>query len=210
MLHVVTADNRSEYRLQIEESYRIRHRIYVSERGWKDLERPDQREVDQFDNEHAIYLLALDERDRRVIGGSRLIPTLRPHLLSEVFPQLASARTLPRAANIYEWTRFYVVPERREAHAISDVACSIMCGVQEYCLNEDIARLSIVTEPFWIPRFVRLGWNPQPLGLPIQWQGMEVVGITVDISAGALRRTRQVRGLQQTVLAHPFDGQLAG
>jgi acyl-homoserine lactone synthase len=210
MLHVVTAENRSLYERQVEESFLIRHKIYVEERGWRDLDRPDKREVDQFDNDDAIYLLALDERARRVIGGSRLIPTLKPHLMSDVFPQLASMRQLPRSADIFEWTRFYVISERREPHAISDVACTIMCGVQEYCLENGIFKLSIVTEPFWIPRFARLGWNPKPLGLPIDWHGMEVVGITVEISESALRQTRQVRNLSGPVLVHESAGRHNG
>lgn len=210
MLHVVTAENRCLYERQVEESFHIRHKIYVEERGWRDLDRPDKREVDQFDNDDAIYLLALDERTRRVIGGSRLIPTLKPHLMSDVFPQLASMRQLPRSADIFEWTRFYVISERREPHAISDVACTIMCGVQEYCLENGIVQLSIVTEPFWIPRFARLGWNPKPLGLPIHWHGMEVVGITVDIAETALGETRQVRNFLGPVLVHECAGQING
>jgi acyl-homoserine lactone synthase len=210
MLHVVTAANRDAYACLVEESFRIRHRIYVGERGWKDLDRPDKREVDQFDNDDAIYLLAIDDGEQRVVGGSRLVPTLKPHLLADVFPQLASGRPVPRARDVYEWTRFYVVPDRREPHAISEVACSIMCGVQEYCLDQGIRQLSIVTEPFWIPRFLRLGWEPKPLGLPIEWQGMEVVGITVNASEAALAQTRQVRGIRRSVLVPACDQQLAG
>ena len=210
MLHVVTADNRQRYREQVEESYRIRHRIYVHERGWHDLARLDGREVDQFDDENAIYLLALDDK-MRVQGGSRLISSLKPHLLADVFPELAGVRPIPRAPDIYEWTRFYVVPEAREPHAISNVSCQIMCGVQELCLECGISQLSIVTEPPWITRFLRLGWNPQPLGLPIVWKGMDVVGITVDISEHALRQTRRLRDIRGTVLATSVANQkLAG
>ncbi len=210
MLHVVTRENRHHYHAQIDESFRIRHRIYVHERGWNDLARDDEREVDQFDNDDAIYLLLLDEVDKKVVGGSRLIPSLKPHLLADVFPQLASARPIPRASNVYEWTRFYVIPEKREPHAISDVACSIMCGVQEFGLEQGLSQFSIVTEPYWIPRFLRLGWSPRPLGLPIQWQEMEVVGITVDVSEFALRETRRLRGIRSSVLFHNLNRKLAG
>lgn len=200
MLHIVTAENRERYRDQVEESYRIRHKIYVETRGWKNLEREDKREIDQFDNENAIYLLALDEEDGRVVGGSRLVPTLCPHLMSDVFPQLASMRTLPRATDIFEWTRYYVVPEKRESHAVCNVASVIMCGVQEYCLDEGVSTLSIVTEPFWIPRFLELGWNPRSLGLPVDIEGEAVIGITVDISEEALAQTREMRGIDHPVL----------
>lgn len=206
MLHVVSASNRKLYERQVEESFQIRHRVYVTERGWHDLDRGDKREVDQFDNDDAIYLLALDEPTRRVLGGSRLVPSLKPHLMSEVFPQLASARPLPRAPDVFEWTRFFVIPARREPHAISTVSCTIMCGVQEYCLERGIRQLSIVTEMFWISRFLELEWNPKPLGFPIRWQEMDVVGITVDISEQALETTRAVRGFTFPVLFNAYGG----
>ena len=202
MLHVVNSENRALYAQQVEESFRIRHQIYVKERGWRDLDRPDGREVDQFDTEDATYLLALDPEDKRVLGGSRLVPTLKPHLMSEVFPQLASTRPLPRAPHVWEWTRYYVIAEKRESHAISEISCTVLCGVQEFCLANGIRQLSIVTEPFWVARFLDLGWEPQPLGLSVRWQGMDVLGITVEINEAALAQTRKVRGFNKPVLVH--------
>jgi N-acyl-L-homoserine lactone synthetase len=48
------------------------------------LAKPDRLERDQFDNDDAIYLLAID--GRTVVGGSQLVPSTKPHLLSEVLP----------------------------------------------------------------------------------------------------------------------------
>ncbi len=83
-VHAIHAGNRHHYDDALEQHYRIRHDIYVGERKWMDLARPDGREVDQFDTEHAVYLLAME--GDQVVGGSRLVPTLEPHLMSEVFP----------------------------------------------------------------------------------------------------------------------------
>ena len=203
MLHVINRHNQSEYADQLEESFRIRHRIYVDERGWEDLRRPDDREVDQFDNDDAVYLVYLSDDRRKVLGGSRLVPTTKPNLMSEVFPQLASERPLPCAPDIYEWTRFYVIPEARDSHRTCAVADMIMCGVQEYCLGQGINTLSIVTEPFWIPRFLTAGWNPKPLGLPIEHKGMDVIGITVDVGEHVLESTRASRELYKPLLFRP-------
>lgn len=205
MLYVVNSQNKRQFTDQLEESFRVRHQIYVEERGWNDLRKEDQREVDQFDNDDAIYLLFLDETRSRVLGGSRLIPTTKPHLMSEVFPNLASMRPLPRAPSIYEWTRFYVVEEARDSHRTCRVADMIMCGVQEYCLGEGITQLSIVTEPFWIPRFLDAGWKPRPLGLPIKHDGMDVVGITVEISEEALAQTRATRDQYDPVVVRGVE-----
>lgn len=199
MLHVVTKQNAHLYKDQIEQSFRIRHDIYVGERKWMALERPDRREVDQFDTLSAIYLLSL-ESDGRVVGGSRLVPSLEPHLLSDVFPALASFRPVPRSARVAEWTRFYVVPARREQHAVSYVAAEIMCGVQEFGMVQGLDQFSIVSETFFFPRFLELGWAPEPLGLPQQIDGAPVMAYTVKVSEEALARTRALHGIKTSVL----------
>jgi hypothetical protein len=43
MITVIDCDNKHLYREQLEEHYRIRHKIYVEDRRWMALERPDGR-----------------------------------------------------------------------------------------------------------------------------------------------------------------------
>lgn len=208
MLHVVNKSNRHLYCAQLEESFRIRHRIYAEGRGWEDIKRPDGRDFDQFDNDDATYLLLLEGQEsegqtRRVLGGSRLIPTLKPHLMSEVFPQLANTKPLPRARNVFEWTRYFVIPEMRAKEKACFASGIILAGLQEFCLEEGIDQLSIVLEPYWLPRFKEADLNPQPLGLAVKDnQGTTILGITIDVTEQSLERTRQVRGIEGPVLVY--------
>jgi len=156
MIHIVTAANRRAYGAELAQHFRLRHDIYVAERGWKELARPDGLERDQFDNDDATYVLAVD--DNRVIGGSRLIPTLKPHLLSEVFAGLAAVRGVPRGDDIVEWTRMFVVKERREGRNIGRTAGTVICGVLECCLDEGVEALTALIEMWWLPRFHDMGW----------------------------------------------------
>jgi acyl-homoserine lactone synthase len=86
-IHVANRYNRRLYDYLFDDYFRLRYEIYVKERGWKALERPDGRDIDQFDTDAATYLLALE--GRRLIGGLRVVPTTSPTLMSDVFPQLA-------------------------------------------------------------------------------------------------------------------------
>lgn len=105
MIHIVTSENRGDYASEIEQHFRIRHNIYVGERKWMALARPDGHECDQFDNDDAIYVLVID--GGTVIGGSRLMPSLKPHLFSEVFPRLA-LNGVPKSPDIFESTKRYL------------------------------------------------------------------------------------------------------
>jgi acyl-homoserine lactone synthase len=199
-VHVVDAQNRTAYRDALEEHHRLRHQIYVGERRWMALERPDGREVDQFDTPAATYLLGLHPGGG-VVAGSRLVPTTQPHLMSEVFPELAALRGLPRAPDIYEWTRIFVAPAWRERGRPCRAAGRIYAGLVEFALARSIRQLSVVCEAYWIARLAELDWRPRALGEPIEADGMTIVGITVDMTRDALERTRAVYGLDGPVLA---------
>jgi acyl-homoserine lactone synthase len=72
-IHVVRSSNSHLYAEQLDQYFRARHDVYVKERGWTELDRPDGREIDQFDTPSAVYLMAID--GERVVGGHRLVPT---------------------------------------------------------------------------------------------------------------------------------------
>jgi acyl-homoserine lactone synthase len=149
-IHAVHAGNRHLYEDAIERHFQIRHDVYAKERPWMYAGCSDGREVDQFDTDKTVYLLGI-ERGKGVVAGSRLVPTLEPHLMSEVFPQLATIRGLPTAYDIFEWTRSFVVPEKREGGRVCRAAGIIYCGLLEFCLAQDIRQLSVVCED-------RQGW----------------------------------------------------
>jgi acyl-homoserine lactone synthase len=166
----------------------------VVERNWKDLARPDGLERDQFDNQDAIYILVTD--NGQVIGGSRLLSTTGPHLLSEVFPYLASVRGLPRADDIYEWTRMFVVKSRREGRTMGGhTRGSVICGVLEYCLDNGINGLTALIEMFWLPLFHSMGWNLMPLGLPELINGEWSIAVKMALSEDTLASTRAFHGI---------------
>ena len=86
VIHLVTPENDYHYRDEMEQAYRLRHQVFVEEMGWHNLAKPDGREIDQFDNKHAVHMLDIEHGE--VLGYERLLPTPRPNLLSDVMPKL--------------------------------------------------------------------------------------------------------------------------
>jgi acyl-homoserine lactone synthase len=199
MIHVITSANRHLYQQELLAHHRLRHEIYVVERKWENLARPDYLERDEFDGEAASYILAID--DERVVGGSRLIPTTEPHLLSEVFPYLAAVRGLPRGREIYEWTRMFVIKERREGRNMGRTAGTVICGVLEHCLDLGVTDLTALVEMWWLPRFHDMGWKLRPLGLPELISGEWSVAVQMPIDSRTLESTRTFHNITGSVLA---------
>lgn len=85
---------------------RFRYRVFVEMLGW-DLPCRDGLELDQFDREDTVYLVARKGAD--VVGTARLLPTHRPYLLGEVFPQLMGQQPLPKDPAVWELSRFTAI-----------------------------------------------------------------------------------------------------
>lgn len=198
---VVDWSNKLVYRQQLERHFRLRHEIYVVERGWQSIARPINIEMDAFDTEHAIYLLALDSSGD-VVGGSRIVPTSKPHLLGDVFPQLANGMP-PRAPDIFEWTRFFIAFPHRSTGKSAHLAGEILCGLIETGLRLGARQFSVVCEAFWPDRLRALGWSVAILGEQLRLEDCEIVGAVIDVTEVALEGTRRFYGIEGSVLQMP-------
>jgi acyl-homoserine lactone synthase len=199
-IHVITKDNKTLYEDKLQQYFRLRHEVFVGERGWKDLKRPDGREIDAYDNGHTIYLLAIDQD--RVVGGQRLYPTLLPHMISDVFASM-TGRNLPRAPHIFEWTRYFVIKERRTGRT----DCRLLAAIQEFCLEEGITEVTAVVEMWWLPRWQQVGFKVRPIGLPTMVEGQPCIAAAIQISQESLDHVRGLAGLRGSSLVR--DGKLS-
>ena len=83
---------------------RYRYEVFVDRLGWP-LATQGRLELDQFDRRDTLYVVGRDGRGR-VIGTARLLPTHRPYLLAEVFPQLLGDAPMPCSPRTWELSRF--------------------------------------------------------------------------------------------------------
>ncbi|NJO53647.1 MAG: autoinducer synthase [Bacteroidales bacterium] len=200
MIHVITNRNRHLYEKELTEHFRIRYDIYVRDRKWLALDRPVPLEIDQFDTLDATYLLSID--DGKLIGGSRLIPSTRPHLLSAVFPYLAP-RGVPCRADVFEWTRIFVTKDcRGGSDSVSGGRAlgEVLCGMFEFALEEGISAITAVGEMWWTPRFLEMGWKVEPLGLPTRIEGEWCNAFQFAVDDEVLANTRKCFGIEGSVL----------
>jgi acyl-homoserine lactone synthase len=201
MIQIVTPENQHLFREEMELAYRLRHRVFVDEMKWTDLAKDDGREIDQFDNEHAVHMLHIE--DGKVLGYQRMLPSTRPHLLSDVLPQLCEDER-PVGAHIWEWTRYCVEPAHRErGRALSPVANALLSGIVEWGLESGIATIIIEMNPLWLLRLVQLHFRTVPLGLPQRIGDQDVLAVTATFDRRTLARLQEMRGNRQRVLAEP-------
>lgn len=190
MLHLIDATNCDLPKNQelLEASYRVRHTEYVEGRGWKALARPDGREFDQFDNPNATYLLWADGTD--VLAGARLIPTDKPHLMSDVFPQIVTLSALPRTPRVWELTRLFSTRRGPSQANRRRVTGDVFSAMFELSLAYKLEAISIVCDTFFVTRFLEMGLEVKPLGLPTPYDEGTCIAVLLPANLSQLRIAR--------------------
>ena len=202
MIHIVTAANADRYAAVMEQAWRLRHRIFVEEKGWTDLARPDGREIDQFDTAHAVHVLALE--DDELVGYSRLLPTTRPHLLSDVYPQLCEGER-PAGPHLWEWTRQGVARSHRaRGKVVNPVSIELLTGIVEWGMANGVTGLLLQMPTLYIIHVLQLHFRAQPLGLPVPIGGEEILAATATFDGRTLARLHKVHGDTRSVLAPSY------
>lgn len=193
MIRIVNSENRHRYGASMDQHFRVRHEIFVRERGWTDLDRGTV-ENDEYDDEHAVYALSIAPTED-VIGCFRMCPTTRPHMLSDRFAWMVDG-PVPQHPDIVEATRFSLARDRRSSSAYHE----LFIGMMEYGLSEELSGITAVMRTLRIPILQSIGMTVRPLGLPHEVDGESNTAVLYEVSKESLRRLRASAGIFDSVL----------
>lgn len=197
MIHIVTADNRRLYRHALMEMHSQRKRLFIDEMKWA-LDGSSGFEVDAYDAEDAAYLIDLDGARGAVAASARLLPTHRPHLMSEVFADLCS-EGVPRSQSIWEASRFCPAPETPKGEARRALLGRMIAGILETALLFGIEKITYVAGAALAPLAGEAGWRTQPLGPTRRCGRDRVTAFIAHVDAEGLAQVRRRNGLTMPV-----------
>src|SRR5581483_298080 len=170
MIMVLQGRQRQQFSYHFDQLFRLRHQVFVRERGWSLPSAQEGREIDQYDVDDAVYFFDLDDND--VIQGSvRMTPTDRYSLLADYFPHLIENGAAPRSSAIYEATRYIVLPPRRNRQDVRAAKARLVMAVVEWCLQNKLSHLQAVVDTSTFSTFVEMNPLTMPLGLPHPYAG---------------------------------------
>jgi acyl-homoserine lactone synthase len=164
----------------LREMFEARKRVFVDLLGWEVPVLDGRFEVDQFDDEHAVYLI-VGRADGTHAGSARLLPTLRPHILGTLFPSLCAAPP-PCGPRIMEITRFCLDRGHGSKERL-ETRNQLVSALVRYALENGIAAYTGVAEMGWLQQILAFGWRCRPLGLPRSVDGSLLGALRIDISA---------------------------
>lgn len=200
MLHVVQSDAVSAPDGIFRAMFAARKSVFVDLLKW-DVPVLDGRfEIDQFDDEHARYLILAD-RDGTHLGSARLLPTTRPHILDSLYDVLCEDAP-PRGEAIFEVTRFCLDRALRsqDRRAVRDALVAALAG---HALDHGIESYTAIAEIGWFQQILSFGWRCEPLGLPRVVDGRSLAALQIFIASDtpALLAAAGIRG-RHAILAN--------
>ena len=199
-IKLVDADVRLRFSKHLIEMHHDRKRVFIDRLGWRLPTLGSWLEVDEFDNEYTVYLIACSADDDRHLASVRLLPTTRPHMLSTMFAGLCEGGPVV-GEDVWEISRFTVAPLGLAGSEVLRLCQYLAVAHVEFALLNNIRRYTLVGEPHRLPILCAMGWKVRPLSLPADCDGKKIVSLEVSIDEDTLPRMRRRLGIEEPVLA---------
>ncbi|QDH71055.1 acyl-homoserine-lactone synthase [Marilutibacter alkalisoli] len=171
--------------------HRLRADVFHHRLGW-DVEVVHGRERDGFDLLRPHYLLAHNAghdrpRGSRVLGCCRVLPTLGPNMLRDVFPELADDHGIPARLDTWEVSRFAVAEEVcAGGYGFSALPARMVGHLLLFCASRRIGSLVGVTSAPFERMLLRLGLQVERLGRPRRIGRVMSLAFALPLDAGNL------------------------
>lgn len=189
MVQIVTRENEAAFAPELASMFHDRKRVFIDWLKWNLPVVDGEFEMDQFDGPDAVYLIAADRRSRKHLASVRLLPSIKPHLLNDVFPQLCDG-PVPRGEEVMEFTRLCVTPDVSKAEAVR-LMNHVFVGAIEYALLFGIERYTGVSHAHFLDLMLAAGWGAQRLGEPREVDGQLLGSIMYPITPVLMRECRR-------------------
>jgi N-acyl-L-homoserine lactone synthetase len=169
----------------IQRLYAYRYAVFVQRLGWE-LPAQNGLEIDQFDRPDTLHVIA-QTANGDICGCARLLPTSRPYLLSEVFPQLMNGLPLPDSDEIWELSRFSATDLTGTVASQSWLCRDVMTAAIACAYEGGAKRLVAVTSKGIERILTRLGLNWHPVGPAVNVGGYSIFAFFVELDEKTLR-----------------------
>jgi len=199
MIRVIDKSNRTESQDALSAMHADRKAVFVDRLKWNVPVVDGRYEIDEFDNEHAVYLIATHPDTGEHLGSVRLLPTTRRHLVGDIFSMLIEGE-VPRGDDVWEITRLCTSPALADWEAHNRVREQLATALIEYALTMGITRYTMMTHTAYLSQLLATGWDVEPLGLPKEVGGQQLGALQVNVHASTLQLFRRKFAISESVL----------
>lgn len=172
----------------VDDMHRDRKLIFVDLLRWEVPVIDGEYEVDQFDTDAAVYLVAAGAHGEHR-GSIRLLPTDCDHILGSIFPGLCDL-AVPRSPRIYEISRGCLSPRLR-APERREVRNALTTAAVQYAMMHGIWSYTCIADSVWLTQIPSLGWDCRRLGEARRIGRAMTGALQIDITTATLRQLEE-------------------
>jgi len=201
MIFIVDASNRMQFATDLLQMHRHRKAVFVDGLGWN-IPVIDHFEIDRYDRDDTMYLIAKHDANGAVLASTRLLPTIQPHLMIDLFRSACRGNT-PCGPSIWEVSRFCVSPEVRSRRERVLLFGEIVCGVIETAASRLVRQVTFSANAALLPLTLSCGWKAQLLGPTLPDGADQLTAVMADIDAEGLAKVRRRFRIDAAVTRFP-------
>jgi N-acyl-L-homoserine lactone synthetase len=199
MIIVIDGINAGRFSGLLEQVHALRARVFHDRLGW-DVTVTNGKEIDLFDSLDPTHIVSINDAGQ-VVGAMRLLQTMGPNMLADVFNAILDGEAAPRSPLIWEATRFCVdtniLTERKTRNSISYVTSEVMVGAFEYARAAGVQDAVAVIDPVMNRVLKRSANAPYDyLGSPTPMGKVTAMAALMDCSDARIKAVRDFAGIK--------------
>lgn len=168
--------------------FRLRYETFRVRLGWDVETTDDGLEIDQFDGDASSYILARSPGEE-IDACWRLLPTLGPNMLRDVFPQLLAGQPAPASADVWELSRFALATDRLAAAELAGnyqlsfgpLSIALIAEAGRFAKAHGIVRYVTVTTAAIERMLKKQGLHIHRLGPPIKIGNVMTLACFIEV-----------------------------
>jgi len=162
MVQIIEGKDRHLYPELFDRLFRARYETFVIGRQWS-LPTTQGREIDQYDNDDAVYLVDFDETGY-LQGSVRLTPSVTSSLTADYYAHLCQTRDLLRDPFVLEGTRYIAAPRVRTSQNNRSVKARILGAMTQYAYDRGVTHIQTVIDAALLRTFKEVNTQVFALG----------------------------------------------
>ena len=205
MIRLIESNDLASNSRELDQMFRLRKRVFHDRLNWE-VDVMGDYEIDTYDFQRPIYVLAMDDEGKQVLGSLRLLPTTGPNMLADTFYELMPEGQPVRSPLIWESSRYCVDTAAAEAWCNNGVHRTTAELLIALCEIGMIAGLDFIVTviDLRMERILRkLNCMGDRIGGPRQYGKVQAIAGLWETNEETLKQLRQSSGITHSVLENP-------
>ncbi len=202
MIKLIYGHERAKFPELVDAMHRLRKQVFHDRLRW-DVRIKGDWEIDEFDDENPLYVLSIDN-DGRLQGSLRLLPTVGPNMLRNVFYNITRETGPVENPQVWESSRFCIrssgEKDQRESTAISKATVELIAGMGEVGVLAGLNHIVTVYDAF-LRRIIRqTGCSENLIGHSVRYGRVQTYAGLFEIDQMQLEAFKRDWNLKHTLV----------